>query len=705
MHVFMKVSIILVLFCSSCTCEQSEDLELEVDTALIDSIGTNVKNIFDPSYSNGIDNIINIVKIGLGLAEVVGDIWNQVFKGSEVELNFGSYHPSADRQVLALFEVVTNRLDRLEYGIHGLESSFKQMSQVLPAVVRWEIALDTLEQYMQPIHTLYHRLKIYQERRDEVEDHTLMDFAENIVSHNPDSIQSLMAKIHHMVTPQSIFQLHVPQEKRDDNEEQYTEKLSFRPSIFELLYKVTKVYDHCEMHQSPQQLVHGLYSMIALTEAQGYAMLNFAWILLRIYNEGNFTMEQQLSKDLYLKYSQDILQESKTTITKLENSFMRCDPPKHAEGETYIQVTELLQGYIENEVDMNEGGSCQNKCSFYEHTKSYGCYRGDVQYCGQQPSCEGNIHECSFIDSDFWVCPSVSRERRYDWVKYENQVVLGRTNDCKNKKTKVDSWWRWFVHCSYCFCLCDGNSSPNTDRYFSLLPVISNTKENRVVTGIKFTKYNRVIHMQIQEGQTMPQGQVNSSTLQWSPVKPISIISTEYHEGEHYKKLSYEERGIDLDRLVAPSNHVITGVRFQMLGSHLNLEVQITPVDFSTGELNPYKSYWINNHNTPVMAVNPRKCLKLYDPDVPTLSPAKSIIDSQPDSYIQFQPTSRDMDLSQLTVPFLDAQNVAPTPAYWLSGLELYHKGHKGYGGFLGFKVFTYNVTLHYEEPNSKPYL
>lgn len=401
--------------------------------------------------------------------------------------------------------------------------------------------------------------------------------------------------------------------------------------------------------------------MIALTEAQGYAMLNFAWILLRIYNEGNFTMEQQLSKNFYLKYSEDILQESQAVLTKLENSFMRCDPYKHVEGETYVQLTELLQGYIENEVDINEGKSCQQKCSYYEHTKPYGCYRGDVQYCGQQPQCKGNLHECSFIDSDFWVCPSVSRERRYDWIKYENKVVLGRTNDCKNRLTKVDSWWRWFVHCSYCFCLCDGNSSPNTDRYFSLLPVISNTKENRVVTGIKFTKHKRVMHIQIQEGQTLPQGQVNSSTLQWSPVEPISIISTEYRESEHYKKLSYEVRDIDLDRLLAPPDHVITGVRFHMLGSHLNLEVQITPVEFSTGKLSPYKSYWINNHNTPAMAVNPRKHLQLYDPDVPTLSPAKSVIDNQPDSYIRFQPTSRDKDISQLTVPFFDAQTVAPT--------------------------------------------
>lgn len=33
------------------------------------------------------------------------------------------------------------------------------------------------------------------------------------------------------------------------------------------------------------------------------------------------------------------------------------------EGETFIQVTKLLQGYIENEVDMNPSQNCKSQCS------------------------------------------------------------------------------------------------------------------------------------------------------------------------------------------------------------------------------------------------------------------------------------------------------------------------------------------------------
>lgn len=53
----------------------------------------------------------------------------------------------------------------------------------------------------------------------------------------------------------------------------------------------------------------------------------------------------------------------------------------------------------------------------------------------------------------------------------------------------------------------------------------------------------------------------------------LTIFSVTYIEGIHYKKLSFEDRSVDLDRLEGPPDHIVTGVRFRMLGSHINLEV------------------------------------------------------------------------------------------------------------------------------------
>lgn len=49
----------------------------------------------------------------------------------------------------------------------------------------------------------------------------------------------------------------------------------------------------------------------------------------------------------------------------------------------------------------------------------------------------------------------------------------------------------------------------------------------------------------------------------------------------------------------------------------------------------------------------------------------------------------------QTTIPFIDAQNVAPSTGTWLSGVGLYHKGSYGYGGYVGLSVSTFDFTKH----------
>jgi hypothetical protein len=49
-------------------------------------------------------------------------------------------------------------------------------------------------------------------------------------------------------------------------------------------------------------------------------------------------------------------------------------------------------------------------------------------------------------------------------------------------------------------------------------------------------------------------------------------------------------------------------------------------------------------------------------------------VDSHHDEYLQFDTTSATKDVSQTTVPFLDAQTVAPAPSTWLAGAGLYHR-------------------------------
>ncbi|XP_018572019.1 uncharacterized protein LOC108911535 isoform X2 [Anoplophora glabripennis] len=452
----------------------------------------------------------------------------------------------------------------------------------------------------------------------------------------------------------------------------------------------------CNSQQSPQQVLYNLYNAIALTELKGYTMIQFSYMLLRLYDQGNFTKEAQLMRNRYEERTNNAIEIVKQSMKNASRALWNCDPKKHVKGETYEEITQLLQGYIQNEVDLNSEGTCRENCVEYTYTKSHSCFKN--LYCRQQRRCNGKIINCQFFDSDMWICPADPLSgRRYEYVEYENGRVLGRKQGCSRGTSKVDSWWRWlFWHCSYCFCLCDEQGS-NSDRYFNMRPTFANFNDNRVVTGLRFVKKNRIIHLQIQEGKLLPRGKIDVDTVHWTPVEEYKITDRKIFNGQDYHTLSWEKRAIDLDDLEAEEGYVLTGIRFKEIGSHLNFEIYVTPFDFDTGKLiNPSStSVWKDNPNTDASIKNPRTKVKLRHPDIPTRSPSPSVPTSQSDQYIEFVNSDIDRDVAQTTVPFLDAQKVESLQPVPLSGAGIFHKGRNNFGGFITPKIITYDFSKH----------
>ncbi|XP_075237276.1 chemokine-like protein orion isoform X2 [Lycorma delicatula] len=453
----------------------------------------------------------------------------------------------------------------------------------------------------------------------------------------------------------------------------------------------------CNVQQSPQQVIYNIYTSLQMTQLKGYTMMQFSWMLLRLYNKGNFTLEANKSKEKYLHRMRLQVQMAKKAMSDADQSMWRCDPYKYVEDETYTQLTRLLQGYIQNEIDLNNEETCRENCQYYSYTKQFGCYKDN--FCSQQRNCNGRIVDCKFIDSDMTVCQAETMSNeRYRWIEYKNGEKLGDLSQSCARVTKVDSWWRYlFWHCSYCLCICDDPYF--SDRYFNLRPVTSNVEENMVVTAIRFIKVDHIIHLQIQEGKMLPKGIINETTLSWRPVDEYKIDITGVRNKD-YHMMSWEERGIDLDELTAPQNHVLTGVKFRKLGTHLNLEIRITPFNFSNGLLikPKEKSEWISNDNTDGASESPRTEVKLKAPDVPTKHPFNNRPDSQKDQFLIFTYTDIYKDIAQHTVPYIDTQIVGPQPPTPLSGVGLMHKGMDGSGGFISPKVFTYNMAPHLQE-------
>ncbi|RZF33110.1 hypothetical protein LSTR_LSTR013281 [Laodelphax striatellus] len=409
----------------------------------------------------------------------------------------------------------------------------------------------------------------------------------------------------------------------------------------------------CNIQQSPQQILYNIYVSLQMTQLKGYTMMQFSWMLLRLYNRGNFTLEAETSRTKYVQQMKQQVQIAKETIADASTAMWRCDARHQIEDETYTKMTRLLQGYIVNEVNLNRQKSCGESCGYYSHTEQYSCYEGG--FCHQQLKCEGKITDCTFVDSDMEIC-----------------------------STKIS------LSC-YIFPTVDRQRNRQTYQGIVLF--------SRVVTALRFTKYNHVIHLQIQEGELMPKGLINESSVHWVSLEDYSVGQPDSRPGIDYHMMSWDQRALDLDDIVAPSGYVMTGVKFRKLGTHLNLEVRMTPFNFTTGQLiKPHKkSEWISNDNTDG-SDKPRKLLTSLaskDLDIPTRGPSENKPDSRNDTFLLFTHSSIDRDVAQHTVPFFDAQPVAPNPVTPLAGAGLMHKGLPKFAGYIAPKVFTYNMADH----------
>lgn len=118
------------------------------------------------------------------------------------------------------------------------------------------------------------------------------------------------------------------------------------------------------------------------------------------------------------------------------------------------------------------------------------------------------------------------------------------------------------------------------------------------MVGVRLKKVNKIIHIQIKEGTLLPQGAIDPESIFWKAIDDYTILDRNVKDGTDYHTITWERRAMDLDDLVPPPDHLLTGMRFKLLGAHLNLEIHATPFNFTTGTLMKEKSRWYANDNT-----------------------------------------------------------------------------------------------------------
>jgi hypothetical protein len=116
------------------------------------------------------------------------------------------------------------------------------------------------------------------------------------------------------------------------------------------------------------------------------------------------------------------------------------------------------------------------------------------------------------------------------------------------------------------------------------------TTVSRVVTGLRFVKHNRILHLQIEQGRLIQNGEIDETTVRWVPVEDYEITDRAIYEDRDYHALSWEQRGFKLHDVMVDEGYVVTGAKFTRMGFNIGLEVLMTPFNFTTGKLMPERS-------------------------------------------------------------------------------------------------------------------
>lgn len=104
----------------------------------------------------------------------------------------------------------------------------------------------------------------------------------------------------------------------------------------------------CDVQQSPQQMLYNLYNTIMLAELKGYAMVQFAYMQLKLYGKGNFKREALLAKERFQERDQATVKAVMLAMQNASRELWKCDPRKHIPGKPSINTYLNLQTVKKN---------------------------------------------------------------------------------------------------------------------------------------------------------------------------------------------------------------------------------------------------------------------------------------------------------------------------------------------------------------------
>ncbi|CAG7834865.1 unnamed protein product, partial [Allacma fusca] len=501
----------------------------------------------------------------------------------------------------------------------------------------------------------------------------------------------------------------------------------------------------CKGHQTvgrivPASLEGPIYVLIylALVDIKYFILINFYYIYLWVYESSPFMQQQDLEiemKDrlakkigLYKEAFKDFGKQQINMPAPVEPGYFRCDPPQispddssrdHQYLKSYIKITNFLKVFVAPEKNFKASKSCQGTCDMIDGTRAPcnptdidciaefedDCAKNPETCAGFQPPCPPEDTICINSGLDVSYCKSTRPDRILEWTQLDGKTMGEydpKNTTCSEPVVTLKGDWEMEndpvadtpTMCEICMCHC---YSPIGDdmtsvRYFSLKPAVSSIASNKIVVGIKFQQIEDQIHLMVAEAKAMPKRQVDMASLVWRKPRLADM------HGDLPQAIAVKRnlRIFHLDDIVAPPNHVVTGVRFiassyegVYLHEYIGIQIQVYQINEATGKIMARTGKWIGNQNATIS----REPYNYVDPDDPIKADGAALPDSSSNQFVTFRGTSIGKDLSQSTIPYFDAQRIILDKEHsgWLRGIGVFHKSRPRFGGFLGLKIIKYD--------------
>ncbi|XP_063982552.1 uncharacterized protein LOC135165315 [Diachasmimorpha longicaudata] len=486
-----------------------------------------------------------------------------------------------------------------------------------------------------------------------------------------------------------------------------TSKCSILLNLAKLKFmKAASTYTFCGKGYSPYDYIHTIYDLIVSVEKKAHLVGIFSHHLLHVHNgtalqcqysRSDSTREIKALHSQFLtriqKYN-DLFTNSLKTAVK---EFQACDDTMNSfeRDVTYFELEGAIQGYLQKNslgsLVQDIPGTCDLMSGGHDQPKN--CDRV-TNFCATplKYPCMGYITGCKDLQPiSRQACLTTRRPRRYDFFA---TATSSPPKFCLYELEDLSST---------CLCTCvDNDVNSMSTHLFNLQPVEADTAKNKVVTGIRFIVHKRIMHLQIQQGRLGDDWRIDGPA-EWKPINDISEEIRAQRLGVKLRgKPPAVRRGVDyavveegtalnLDLLIAPNGHVLTGVKFELAptgvvkSQRIQIAILSRPFDALLGQ-------WSRDQTTSIiMSPRDRRRTEFVYPKGKIEEPEMRTKESVKDQFVSITTSNMENDWGQVTLPYFDGKPVASDPPTALGGVKMFYKYGGEFPGFVALKCISLN--------------